>query len=391
MQDQAIVQPESKFKAGPVLAISAGHFVHDVYSAFLAPLLPLLIEKMSLTLTMAGSLTACLQVPAVLTPLIGHYADKHNLRFFVILAPGLTATMMSAMGLAPGYPQLVIILLIAGVSVAFYHGPGPAMVGSASGKRTGLGMSFFMGGGELARAAGPMIAVGVVSLWTLEGMFRVVVVGWLASLFLYFYTRNIPISPRKGGSLESILPKLRTLFLPLFLIIIFRMFMMVSMTTYLPTFMSQKGATLFLAGASLSILEIAGVAGVLASGTISDWLGRKRVLLIVTFLAPLAMIAFINVEGAMIVPVLLFYGFVSIAPGPVYLALIQDHFPDNRAVSNGLYISMSFVVRSLAMVLVGVAGDAFGLRTAFIGSALLSLFSLGGILMLPLEHENQPA
>lgn len=105
-------------------------------------------------------------------------------------------------------------------------------------------------------------------------------------------------------------------------------------------------------------------------------------------LAPLLMIAFLSTSGWLLVPVLLFYGFVSISPGPVFLALIQDHFPENRAVSNGLYISMNFLLRSLALLLVGMAGDAYGLQATFMGSALLSLFGLIGIVLLPVEKHN---
>ena len=65
--------------------------------------------------------------------------------------------------------------------------------------------------------------------------------------------------------------------------------------------------------------------------------------------------------------------------------MIQDHFPENRAVSNGLYISMAFLMRSLAMLLVGVAGDLVGLQSAFVGSAALSLLGLVGIILLPAE------
>ena len=371
------------FQGEQVLTISGGHFVHDVYSAFLAPLLPLIIEKLSLTLTLAGSLSAFLQFPAILTPLIGHLADKYNLRYLVIIAPALTATLMSALGLAPGYWTLALLLILAGISVAFFHAPAPAMVGQISGGRVGKGMSWFMGGGELARTLGPLVAVWAASLWGLEGMFRVVVIGWATSILLFWRLRDIPVSAREKGSLQSILPKLRTLFLPLFIISFFRMFMVVCMTTYLPTYMNLNGATLFLAGASLSLLELAGFAGAISGGTLSDRLGRKPLLAGVTILAPLLMIAFLNVSGWLLVPVLLAYGFVSISAGPVFLALIQDHFPGNRAVSNGLYISMNFLLRSLAMVLVGMAGDAFGLGTAFMGSAALSLLGLFGVFILP--------
>ena len=374
---------ESEFQAEQVFTIASGHFVHDIYSAFLAPLLPLIIEKLSLSLTLAGSLSAFTQFPSILTPFIGHLADRYNLRYLVILAPALTATFMSAMGLAPSYAFLVLMLTIVGVSVAFFHAPAPAMVAHISGQRVGKGMSWFMAGGELARTVGPLVAVWAASTWALEGMFRVVVIGWLTSAVLFWRLRDTPIVARKNGSLESILPKVRTLFLPLFIVIFFRMFMVACMTTYLPTFMNLNGSTLFMAGASLSILEFAGVVGALSGGTLSDRLGRRSVLMVITVLSSLSMIVFLNVSGWLLVPVLLLYGFVSIAPGPVFLALIQDHFPENRAVSNGLYISMNFLLRSLAMVLVGMAGDAFGLQAAFMGSALISLLGLVGIFMLP--------
>jgi len=375
-----------RFETEQVLTISSGHFVHDVYSAFLAPLLPTLIEKMSLSLTQAGSLSAFMQIPAILNPLIGHFADKHNLRYLVIIAPGLTATLMSIMGLAQSYTVLAIILLLTGVSVAFFHAPAPAMVGQISGRRLGKGMSWFMGGGELARTVGPLVAVWAYSTWTLEGMYRVMVIGWLTTAILIWRLRKIPIRARKQGSLQSVLPKMRTLFLPIGIIIFFRMFMVVSMTTYLPTFMKQNGASLFLGSVSLSILELAGVVGALLGGTLSDKIGRKRLLLVVTILSPLLMFVFMNVSGWLLVPVLLLYGFFSISPGPIYLALIQDHFPENRAVSNGLYISMNFLLRSLGLFLVGMAGDMFGLEKAFLWSAVVSLLGTIGILYLPGEQ-----
>jgi FSR family fosmidomycin resistance protein-like MFS transporter len=213
----------------------------------------------------------------------------------------------------------------------------------------------------------------------------VVVVGWASSAILFWRLRSIPVNGRRNGSLQSILPKLRTLFLPLFIISFFRLFMVICMTTYLPTYMNMNGATLLMAGASLSILELAGFAGALSGGTLSDRLGRKPLLMGIVIVAPLLMIAFLNVSGWLLVPVLLAYGFVSISAGPVFLALIQDNFPENRAVSNGLYISMNFLLRSLVMVLVGMAGDAYGLQTVFVGSAFLSLFALVGIFMLPAE------
>ena len=374
---------EDEFQKEQVFIVAGGHFVHDIYSAFLAPLLPLLIEKFSLSLAMAGSLSAFMQVPALLNPLIGRLADKSNTRYFVVFAPGVTATLMSMMGLATSYYALAAILVVAGVSVASFHSPAPAMVASFSGKRVGKGMGWFMAGGELGRTLGPLIAVWAASTWTLEGMARVAVLGWATSFILFFRLKDISLEKTRENDLREILPKFRSVFLPLASMLFFRTFMTVSMTTYLPVFMKGKGATLWLAGASLSIMESAGVLGALWIGSISDKVGRKKVFLVASVTSFLLMLAFLRLDGWMLVPVLLAFGFTSLSLGPVFLALIQDHFPNHRSAANGAYMFLAFLLRSVGMLLVGILGDKIGLETAFLLSALVSLLVIPGILLLP--------
>ena len=59
--DIPVAQPEeSEFRTERILTIAGGHFIHDTYTAFLAPLLPKLIDNLSLSLTQAGSLSVFL-------------------------------------------------------------------------------------------------------------------------------------------------------------------------------------------------------------------------------------------------------------------------------------------------------------------------------------------
>jgi FSR family fosmidomycin resistance protein-like MFS transporter len=360
-----------------------GHFVHDTYSAFLAPLLPLLIEKLSLSLAQAGALQLFTQFPAILTPFIGYLADIVSLRYFVILAPAATATAMSLIGVAPNYTMLAILLFVAGISTAAFHAPAPAMVGRISGRQLGKGMSFFMAGGELGRTVGPLLAVWVVSLWSLDGFYRIVVVGWAASFILYWRLHNIPARPKERQDLRVILPAARRLFGPLLAFVFPREFMLTGLAVYLPTFMDREGSSLWLAGAALSLWELAGVGGVLFSGTFSDRLGRRAVLLIASVSASGLMVLFLYVEGWLIVPVLLALGFTSLSTTPVMLAMAQEQLPNNRAMANGVLISFFFLVRPVAAYAIGLMGDYFGLHTAFLGAALISLLAIPAIFFLP--------
>jgi FSR family fosmidomycin resistance protein-like MFS transporter len=113
--DSQIRMPHT-FHTGQILGLSISHFIHDVYSSFLAPLLPLLIEKLSMSLTQAGFLSTIMQIPALLNPYIGILADRISVRYFIILAPAMTAVPMSLIGLAPSYAVLLILLFITGIS-----------------------------------------------------------------------------------------------------------------------------------------------------------------------------------------------------------------------------------------------------------------------------------
>ena len=50
------IEDPIRFETAGVATASGAHFFHDLYTSFLAPLLPVLIESLSLTKTAAGLL-----------------------------------------------------------------------------------------------------------------------------------------------------------------------------------------------------------------------------------------------------------------------------------------------------------------------------------------------
>jgi FSR family fosmidomycin resistance protein-like MFS transporter len=374
------------FKTDQVLVIASGHLIHDIFTSFLAPLLPLIIQKLSLSLTLAGTLAAFQQLPSLINPFLGLLADRGSLRWFVILAPAVTATAMTMIGVAPGYTVLSILLLVAGLSTATWHTPTPAMIARVSGRQVGQGMSFFMLGGTLAYTVGPLIAVAAASWWGLDGIWRLVPLGVAASAVLYGRTRGIVAAPpthHANGSWDESWRELRQVMLPLAGIIMAQGFMIVALSTFLPTLLSSEGASLFQAGSALSVVEIAGAVGSLATGTLSDRLGRRRVLAFVLLAAPALMLLFLAVKGWATIPTLLAVGLTTLSTNPVMMALVQEYSRDHPATGNGIYMALTFAGRSLIIVLVGAMADRWGLRATFRWCALIGFASVPFVLLLP--------
>jgi FSR family fosmidomycin resistance protein-like MFS transporter len=76
-------------------------------------------------------------------------------------------------------------------------------------------------------------------------------------------------------------------------------------------------------------------------------------------------------------------GFSVISTTPVIMALVQESYPNNRALANGIYMAMSFLIRSVAVVLLGGIGDLLGLRQGFMISGILMLLGIPLIFLLP--------
>ena len=387
----AATQTES-FQTGQVATIGGGHFMHDTFGAFLAPLLPLIQDNLGTNYMLTGGLTIFTQLPSLLNPFLGYAADRMSVRYFVILAPGFTATLMTLIGFAPSYLALAMLLLAGGVSIAAFHAPAPAMTARVSGNRVGTGMSIFMATGELGRTVGPIVAVAAVSWWGLDGIWRLAVLGWLTSAVLYWRLHTVPARPRSPGqdSLAAMWPQVKRVFPVITWVIFPKVFLAVTITTYLAIFMrDQLQTSLWLAAASLTILEGAGVVGALLTGTLSDRYGRRQVLIVLLAAAPLILALFLFGPNWIIVPALVGLGLTAISTTPVVLAIVQDQFPDNRATANGIFMFLNFLARSIGVVVVGLLADRFGLTVAFAVSGLLALLSVPAIFWLPQQKAAQ--
>ena len=379
-----------RFETAKVAGIGAIHFVHDIYTALLSPILPVLIEKLSLSLAQAGSLTVFMQFPSLFNPFLGTLADRYRLnRLFLILSPSLTAVCMCLLGITGHFAILAVILLVAGISVATLHVSAPVMVARLSGNQVGRGMGFFMLGGELARTMGPLVAVWSVSTLGLDGLWPLASVGLTSSVILYWKLNpNFQTQNKRDVSLKAMVRTMKPIITGVSGILIARAFLAAATTTFLPTYLYQNGHSLWIAGAALSMVELAGAAGVFLSGTLSDRFGRRRVLFAVILTAPLMLLWVQFSSGVLLIIALLLLGFTTISSGPVLMAVMLENAGDNQAAANGMYMAISFAFRSFVVVMVGLMSDAWGMHTAFLVCAFMAFGGLPFILMLPSKSKK---
>lgn len=375
---------EREFERTPVLFVALAHLIHDTYPAFLAPLIPLLTDELGLSLTLAGSLVLVMRGSSVIQPFIGYLADRTELRYFIIVAPALTAVFMSTLGLVPSYAVLIPLLILAGISTAMFHAPAPSMVTRVSGNQWGTGMSIFMAGGELGRTAGPLFIVLLVDRIGLHGTHLAAIPGVVASIVLYRALRSIsePLEAQRMSTLAALSDQSGPLLLLLGLNLV-RAGSVFSFVYFLPTYLSNAGSSLIFAGAAVSIFELAGVVGALSGGTLSDRFGRRSTLLLSQLALSPVLLLFLTTAGLARLPLLVAGGLIALASGPIGLTIVQELFTENRGTATGIYIAFSMLSAGVATTAFGAVADAVGLTTTMHVMALIPLLGAPLVWLLP--------
>ena len=380
---------EETFQKAPVLTVAASHCLHDVFTSFFAPLIPLLSEKLGFSYATAGLLSVLQKIPSLTNPLLGYIADRLVVKWFLIVTPLITACAMSFLGLAPSLTALGILLLISGFSAALYHVSSPVIMRQVSGSKIGTGMSFFMFGGELARTIGPLLIVSAVSLWGLEGTYRLLPIAFLGSLVLYFQVRKLPhvhiAKKEKGEARESswvAISKMKPLFSIIVPILLFRSFSKTALTLFLPAYLVEQNMSILHAGYTLALLEGFAAIGVLLSGSLSDVWGRKSILLTIMAITPLLMYAFTLSSGITQLVLIALMGLVFFASTPVFMAMVHEMNSQYPSLANGIFMMLSFALTSIVSLLIGYWGDWYGLQHTFQLTAFLSIGAIPFVLKI---------
>jgi len=161
-------------------------------------------------------------------------------------------------------------------------------------------------GGELSRTIGPLVVLGAISIWSFEGVYRLVPLGVLTSLLLHWALREVPgevrapESPSGNGRAAAMLRAEWPFFTALFGILVCKSCVASVVAAFLPVYLTEQGMGLWLAGGALSLLQAAALAGVCITGSLSDRIGCIRMLIALTLATPLIMLLFVFSSGWML-------------------------------------------------------------------------------------------
>mgnify|MGYP001060488277 CR=1 FL=1 len=377
------------------LYVALGHFVTDLYPAFLPPLLPLLIDKFQISFTSASLLATVLSLSASWTqPLFGFLFDRLGGRKMIVFGPVVAGLSLSFIGLVPHYSVLILLLILGGLGISSYHPEAAALTASLSGERRTWGISIFMLGGNLGYSLGPflilMVVMGLGLEWSFFASLPALVMAWLLHRYVLLPKEAPRINSLSNIKIGSSLNRRVLGFGVLFLVVVLRVTTVLSLVTFLPMIQKLRGFSLIAAGGSITAFMACGAFGGLSGGYVADRVGRRKTILASSILALPALLAFLYWKGPMSFPILALLGFILYLSEPSCIVLAQEMVPQQARTASGLIMGMAWGLGAGGVLGTGALADVFGIEWALRFLLLLPAGSLILSFFLPLEIDDKP-
>jgi MFS transporter, FSR family, fosmidomycin resistance protein len=364
--------------------IASTHIVVDAYNNIYAPLLPLLIPHLNLSLGAAGVIAMCFQMANSVSQLaFGALADRWRPRVLVVAGPIAAVVFMSLIGLAFSPFTLGLILVIGGLGGAAFHPPAAALVYKLADHRKGLAMSTHLSGGSLGFAAAPVLFAPFIAYVGLQWSPLIMIPGLLA---LAVTLRHVPEMARPQAHERSTWSSLRPAAVPLTLLyftIVLRTATTYGFMTFTPTLLTQQGFTIGQASTAVSLYLFASGIGGFLGGPAADRVGARTVIVwtliasvpfmaVAPHLSPIGFTAMLAIGGLLLQSTL-----------PISVTFAQSFVTGGAATVSSLMMGFAWGMGSLTVPLVGLGADRFGIRETLAVVAFIPLLAAGLAWRLP--------
>jgi MFS transporter, FSR family, fosmidomycin resistance protein len=366
-----------------VLLMASAHMMVDGYGNIYAPLLPLLIPKLGLSLAAAGTLTMLYQIAASVAQVgFGHLADRWRPRLLVMAGPVVSVLVLSLIGIAPTVGWLAATLIVGGLGAAAFHPPAAALAHRLGGSRPGLAMSVHITGGTLGFSLGPLMFAPAAQHFGLQWTPVLALPGLLVVLF--FLSRVPPIvpHPHDRGGFRALRPYARPLGL-LYAIVVLRTLASLSFATFVPVMLTRRGVSVGQAGAVVAVYLFASGIGGFFGGPAADRFGPRRVIAWSLIASTPFLIAAPLLSGWMFVLTLAFGGLFLQSTLPVNVTFGQSLAPVSAATVSSLMMGFAWGMGGFSVPFVGMLADRYGIERTLVGLAITPLFAAACALPLP--------
>jgi FSR family fosmidomycin resistance protein-like MFS transporter len=390
-----------------LVLVTVTHLVVDACATTVPALLPFWQARFGLTYGLAGLITAVANLTSsVAQPVVGLLTDRGRDARWIALAVAVAAVGAGLTGVVPQYGIFLGLVVVGGLGVSAFHPQGYKYVGLYGGERPAVATSWFLVGGNVGVALGPLFGTAAAVHFGPAGTLYLILPGLvLAGALLWLVPRRTQGRRRVGARGGAVAPaeqqvapppeamvrlplsRRTTMLAVLVAVVALRSTVTGALTSFIPLYYVRVvGAGETVASGILAGMLLVGAGATLAGGYLADRFGRLRVLAITLLLAPPLLLLFLAAPpgSALAVGALWAGGAVLTASFAVPVVLAQELWFERRALASGVIVGFAFGLGGLFVPIIGAIADRAGLVAALQVVALFPLVALAltGVLAL---------
>lgn len=325
----------------------------DLYSSALGVFQPLLASQVGINLTQAGVLGGVMVFAgSVMQPVYGILSDRFHSRLFSVLAPAIAGLFISALGLAPSYSLLLLLVFLGASAVASFHPQASVRAAAEVSGSRGKAMAFFISAGSLGFAIGPTYFSVMLDRFGLSQSYWAAIPGVLVTLALLFAIpeTHVPAHQRQRIDWGPLRAVWRPLFL-LYMLVFLRSVVQISFTQFLPLYLSkERGFTFQSASLALTLYSTMGAIGGLTGGHLADRFGGRNVILYSMAGSVPFLLLFFEASGGLALAGLAFAGLILLSTNPVNIVMAQELAPGQSGTVSALMMGFAWGMAGIIFI-----------------------------------------
>ncbi len=361
--------------------------VTDIYMPVLPAILPLLIAQNGYSYLAAGLLVTAYNLTSSFTqPVIGWLSDTRGLTISVSISLLISAVFVALMGIAKDYYLIMAFAILAALGHACFHPSALSLVSRlCTSANRGQITSYFVVGGNIGYAIGPLLAGALVWWLGLPGLLFLI----FPAIAMFFALKILLPGGIAAAVAAHAVPEERPADVPskwpfvlLMIASILRAWAVFAAITYLPLYLVHtQGYDLVTASLVMTLMLLAGVAGQVAGGRISDRIGRKEFMVFGLAGAIPFFYLFFATAGVPAIIALLCFGFCLWSTFTVAVAMSHELLPHNVGLASGMMLGVAIGFGGLGVAVNGMIADHYSLAVA-IGTIPLPI--IGAVIFMAL-------
>ena len=346
--------------------LNGAHFINDIYTGFLNPIMPFIAEQVKISMPIATIILSCSHIfSSLLQPYFGFFADKIKKRAFVFWGLILTASFISLVPSCINIKTMVLCIILGSLGSSLFHPQALGFVVKFSTSNVAKNMGIFIAMGTLGYSMGPLLSSTIAQYFGLDKMPTLALLGviWASLMFLcvpkfsHIETQTARIQLKQA--FVDILSNRKLNILNI--IAMLKSLITTSCSILLPFLWKAQGYSKLQIGLAMFCFLLLGGIASLISPKLEKKLGTANVFyisMITTF--PMMLLFMFTYEKIPVISFLIYIlmGFVTMFATPITMSMAQKVLPQYKSIIGGFINGFSWGIVAIAMSVIGYIAQA---------------------------------